>query len=82
MAISVFVACLAYVAYVRVVERRGVSELSGEGATKELGVGMAIGAALVAVVVLALWVFGDYVVVGTSAGTVLLAAFANDASGR
>lgn len=78
---SVLVACLAYVAYVRIVERRTVSELSGEGAIKELGVGVAIGAGLVMVVVAALWALGYYVVVGTNAGTVLLVAFANDASG-
>jgi uncharacterized protein len=81
VAVSVVVACLVYVAYVRVVERRAVSELSGEGAIKEIGVGVAFGAALVTVVVGILWVLGYYVVVGTNAGTVLLAAFANDASG-
>ena len=79
--VSVLVASLSYLAYVRVVERRAVSELSGEGAFKELGVGVAIGAALVTVVFGALWVLGDYVVVGTNAATVLLIAFANDASG-
>jgi uncharacterized protein len=81
VAVSVVVACLVYVVYVRVVERRAVSELSGEGAIKELGVGVAFGAALVTVIVGILWVLGFYVVVGTNAGTVLLAAFANDASG-
>jgi uncharacterized protein len=81
VAVSVVVACLVYLAYVRVVERRAVSELSGEGAIKEIGVGVAFGAALVTVVVGILWVLGYYVVVGTNAGTVLLAAFANDASG-
>ncbi|HJQ28259.1 MAG TPA: CPBP family intramembrane glutamic endopeptidase [Rubrobacter sp.] len=78
---SVLVACFAYVAYVRVVERRTVSELSTEGAVQELGAGVAIGAGLVIVVVAALWVLGYYAVVGTNAGTVLLIAFANDASG-
>jgi uncharacterized protein len=79
--VSVLVACLAYVAYVRVVERHSVSELSGEGAIKELGVGVAIGAGLVIFVVAVLWVLGDYEVAGTNAGMVLLVAFANDASG-
>lgn len=79
--VSVLVACLAYVAYVRVVERRTVSELSGEGAIKELGVGVAIGAGLVIFIVAVLWVLGNYAVVGTNAGMVLLVAFANDASG-
>lgn len=81
VAVSVVVACLVYVAYVRAVERRAVSELSGEGAIKELGVGVAIGAGLVIFVVAVLWVLGYYAVVGTNAGMVLLAAFANDASG-
>ena len=79
--VSVVVACLAYVAYVRVVERRAVSELSREGAVRELGVGVAIGAGLVIIVIATLWVLGYYVVAGTNAGTVLLVAFANDASG-
>jgi uncharacterized protein len=79
--VSVLVAFLSYVAYVRVVERRTVSELSREGAIKELGVGVAIGAGLVIVVVAALWVLGDYVVEGANAWMVLLIAFANDASG-
>jgi uncharacterized protein len=79
--VSVLVACLAYVAYVRVVERRTVSELSREGAVQELGVGVAIGAGLVIVVVAILWMLGYYVVVGTNAAMVLLVAFANDASG-
>lgn len=78
---SVLVACLSYLAYVRVVERRSVSELSRVGAIKELGAGVAIGAWLVIVIVGALWVLGDYVVVGTNAVMVLLVAFANDASG-
>jgi membrane protease YdiL (CAAX protease family) len=79
--VSVVVASLAYVAYVRVVERRAVSELSREGAVRELGVGVAIGAGLVIIVVVTFWVLGYYVVAGTNAGTVLLVAFANDASG-
>jgi uncharacterized protein len=79
--VSVVVACLAYVAYVRVTERRAVSELSREGAVRELGVGVAIGAGLVIIVVAAFWMLGYYVVVGTNAGTVLLVALANDASG-
>lgn len=53
-------ALLAYVAYVRVVERRGVAELAARPAARELGLGLAGGALLVVAVVGALAALGVY----------------------
>jgi len=49
--VSVLVCYFVYRAYVRLVERRPVGELSGAGASRELGIGAAIGLGLVVVVV-------------------------------
>lgn len=48
----------AYVAYVRLIERRPVRELLPGKAPKELGLGMAIGGGIITVIVGILWVFG------------------------
>jgi hypothetical protein len=48
---SLLVCYFVYRAYVRLVEKRLVSELSGAGAPEGLGIGTAIGLGLVAVVV-------------------------------
>jgi membrane protease YdiL (CAAX protease family) len=51
---------LAYVAYVRVIERREVKELSAEGAPAELGLGALIGAGVMTAAVTLLWLAGMY----------------------
>lgn len=48
----------AYAVYVRVVERRQVSELGAAGAGVEVGLGLAAGALLFGLVFLALWLLG------------------------
>lgn len=53
-------AIAAYALYVRWVERRSVTELSGQGALPELGVGLFVGAAMVLAVVGTLALFGVY----------------------
>ncbi|HTE53246.1 MAG TPA: type II CAAX endopeptidase family protein [Kofleriaceae bacterium] len=55
---SALVAWVCYVAYVRVIERRPVVELSAPGAVAEASVGLIIGAALFAGTMLVLWLLG------------------------
>ena len=78
---SVLVAYFVYRAYVRIVEKRPLSELSGAGAPGELGIGAAVGLGLVAVVVGILWVLGYYTIVGTNALAVVFVSLANDGAG-
>src|SRR5215212_11706715 len=63
---SVLVCYFVYRAYVRLVEKRPVSELSGARAPRELGIGAAIGLGLVAVVVGTLWGLGYYRIASTN----------------
>src|SRR5262249_694761 len=69
---------VAYGASVRLVERRPVTELSRTGALRDVGLGIAGGAGLVASVVGILWLLGDYRVIGTNPWTVLLVPLAAD----
>jgi len=69
---------LAYGVYVRLIERRPVTELSGHGALRELGLGVLGGAGLIAAVIGILWLLGDYHVTGTTSWTALLAPLAAD----
>jgi membrane protease YdiL (CAAX protease family) len=57
---------LAYSAYVRLVEKRPVSELSLDGAWRELGAGIALGAGMLAGTVGILWLLGHYRVTGVN----------------
>ena len=66
----------AYVGYVRLVERRRASELSGKGAVRETGAGMAVGAGLLAVNITIIAVLGYYEVTGSNPVSVMLPAFA------
>ncbi|KAA3619572.1 MAG: CPBP family intramembrane metalloprotease [Calditrichaeota bacterium] len=58
--IVVIFACLSYSAFVIYIERRKESELALDGALKETGLGVAIGAGLIAAVVGIIWVAGSY----------------------
>jgi uncharacterized protein len=78
---SVFVCYFVYRAYVRLVEKRAVGELSGAGAQRELGIGAAVGLGLVAVVVGVLWVLGYYRIAGTNTLGVVFVSLANDGAG-
>jgi hypothetical protein len=60
--VAVLAAHLAYVGYVRAVERRPVRELSAEGAPAELGLGASIGAGVMVGAVALLWLAGMYTV--------------------
>jgi uncharacterized protein len=67
------VVLLAYWAYVRIVERRRVSELSGRHADRELGGGVLLGALLFCLTIGILAALGVYRVTGTNGWTVMLA---------
>src|SRR5215207_6292301 len=76
--VSVLVAYFVYRAYVRLVEKRALSELSRDGASRELGFGMLIGLGLAAATIGILWVLSFYTVAGANAFTVVFVLLAND----
>ena len=78
---SVLVCYFVYRSYVRLVEKRPLSELSGAGAPGGLGIGTAIGLGLIAVLVGSLWVLGYYRIVGANAFAVVFVSLANDGAG-
>ena len=61
-----------YVALVRWLERRPVTELAGPGAARELGVGVLAGAGLFATTIGIIALLGGYTVTGTHPASVLL----------
>jgi uncharacterized protein len=63
----------AYWAYVRVMEKRAVTELSGRRAARELGVGLALGALLFSVTIGLLAALGVYQVTGNNGWQSMLA---------
>src|SRR5829696_4855429 len=79
--VSVLVAYFVYRAYVRLVERRALSELSRRGAPTELGVGMLVGLGLIGTTIGVLWALGFYGVAGTNAFTVVIVSLVNDGAG-
>jgi uncharacterized protein len=80
--VSVLVAYLVYRAYVRLIEkRRDLTELSGTGAPKELGVGMLVGLGLVSASIGLLWLLGDYRVTGVGVWTAAFVLLANNGAG-
>ncbi|HMU93157.1 MAG TPA: CPBP family intramembrane metalloprotease [Anaerolineales bacterium] len=70
--IIVTIASLAYYGFVRVIEKRAVTELSPHQAVRELAGGAALGALLFSATIGILWLFGFYKVSGTNAWTVLI----------
>jgi CAAX protease family protein len=70
------VAVIAYAVYVRVVERRRISELALARAPAEFGAGFMIGAALFTMTIGIIWALGDYTVTGVNYWTVILAPLA------
>ncbi|MCB8978317.1 MAG: CPBP family intramembrane metalloprotease [Ardenticatenaceae bacterium] len=62
----VLVAFLAYVAFVRIMEKRAVTELSAAGAVRETAIGMAVGTLLFGTTIGILWLLGYYDVVGVN----------------
>ncbi len=66
----------AYIGFVRLVERRRAEELSGKGAVRETGAGIAVGAGLLAVSITIIAVLGYYEVTGSNPASVMLPTFA------
>ncbi len=79
--VSVLVCYFVYRAYVRLVEKRPVTELSVARAPGELGIGTLVGLGLVAVVVGTLWVLGSYAIAGVNSLAVVFVWLANDGAG-
>jgi len=75
-AIGAVVVTLAYVVYVRVVERRRISELALGPAPKEFGSGFVLGAALFTTTIGIIWALGDYSVIGFNHWTAILSPLA------
>jgi hypothetical protein len=76
--VSVLAVYFVYRAYVRLVEKRPVTELARVGTTRKLGVGIFFGVGLVAVVVGILWLLGYYRIVAANALAVVFALPNND----
>jgi membrane protease YdiL (CAAX protease family) len=63
----------AYSAFVRIIERRAVTELSGARAVRELGIGLGLGALLFSVTIGILAALGAYEVTGNNGWQTMLA---------
>ena len=75
-AIGAVVVTVAYVVYVRVVERRRISELALGPAPREFGAGFLIGAALFTTTIGIIWALGDYAIIGVNHWTAILSPLA------
>ena len=75
-AIGAVLVTVAYVVYVRVVERRRISELALGPAPKEFGSGFVLGAALFTTTIGIIWALGDYSVIGFNHWTAILSPLA------
>lgn len=76
IAVVVLVAFFAYYAFVRIIEKRPVTELATSGAPGELAMGIFIGALLFTAVVGILWLLGYYRVTGINSLVVIIPMFA------
>ena len=74
--IGAVVIAVAYVVYVRVVERRRVTELAPGPAPAEFGAGFLIGVALFTITIGIVWAFGYYAVIGVNHWTAILTPLA------
>lgn len=66
----------AYIGYVRLVERRRADELSGRGAVRETGAGIALGAGLLVATIGAIAALGYYQVTGSNPVSAVVPTFA------
>lgn len=71
--VAAAVIAAAYFIYVRVVERRDVSELAPRRAPAEFGAGFVLGAALFTTTIAMIWALGDYAVTGINPWSSMLA---------
>jgi membrane protease YdiL (CAAX protease family) len=72
--IAVVIVYFAYGLYVHWIENRLVTELSRNGAIRELGMGMLVGFGIIATAIGILWMIGSYQVQGVNRWLVLLPA--------
>lgn len=71
-----------YYSYVRLIEKRPLTELAGTSALNELALGLLIGLGLFSMIIAILWALGNYHVTGTNGWSVLVPAIvANVPSG-
>jgi len=70
--VAVTVGCLAYYGFVRVTERRAVTELSFQKAISELMIGIVIGVTIFLITIGVLWAFGYYQVLNMNSPTVIV----------
>jgi hypothetical protein len=63
---------VAYVGYVRLIERREVRELAIRRAPQEIGLGIVVGAGIILATVVILWILGSYHLVGMTSWSVLI----------
>ncbi|NOY22098.1 MAG: CPBP family intramembrane metalloprotease [Acidobacteria bacterium] len=75
MIFSTVMVTLAYLAYVRIVERRVVSEMELKPALSELRIGYISGAAMMTVSIGIIWLLGYYQVTEINGATVLIVPF-------
>ena len=72
----------AYSSYVRLIEKRPLTELSGPNAGNELALGLLIGLGLFSIIIAVLWALGHYRITGTNSWSVFIPAIvANVPSG-
>ena len=72
----------AYYSYVRLIEKRPLTELTGPGTGNELALGLLIGLGLFWIIIAVLWALGCYRITGTNGWSVLIPAIvANVPSG-
>ncbi len=76
----VLAAFLAYIAFVRIMEKRAVTELSPVGATWETVIGIGVGALLFGTTIGILWLLGYYDVVGVNQLAVVVPVLATAVS--
>lgn len=69
--ITVVLVSFAYYGFVRVIERRSVTELSSRNSLVELIIGVLVGAVLFSVTIGILWLLGYYKVIGVNPWTVM-----------
>ena len=73
--LSATMVTLAYLAYLRLVERRDLSELSRRHALPEMGIGYGVGALLMIVSFTVIWLAGGYQVTGWNPALVMITPF-------
>jgi len=73
--IAVIVVIVAYYGFVRLIERRALTELSFPNAISELAIGVIIGSTIFSITIGILWAFGFYRVSGVDRWTVIIHGF-------